>query len=88
MVLQFRRPHKHGAFTPTRSLNPLSPFTLLAAVNVLLIGIYKTVATTCFQIFDCTEFNNFNGDPLVSKLIMDHSGKKKKKKCTSSLTRL
>jgi hypothetical protein len=45
-----------------------------AAVNVLLIGIYKTVAQTAFKIFDCTEFSDkVTGKPIVSKLIMDHS---------------
>ena len=42
-----------------------------AAVNVLLIGIYKTVAHACFQIFDCTPFTSDSGDALVSKLILD-----------------
>ena len=42
-----------------------------AAVNVLLIGMFKTVATTAMQIFDCTPMFDEYGNQQVSKLIMD-----------------
>ena len=43
-----------------------------AAVNVLLIGMYKTVAQTSFMIFDCTRFKSEKTDEYIpSMLVMD-----------------
>ena len=43
-----------------------------AAVNVLLIGMYKTVAQTSFMIFDCTRFKSEKtGEYIPSMLVMD-----------------
>ena len=42
-----------------------------AAVNVLLIGLFKTVANMSMNIFDCTSPYDRNGESQMSMLIMD-----------------
>ena len=42
-----------------------------AAVNVLLIGLFKTVATMSLNIFDCTASYDSHGEAQMSMLIMD-----------------
>ena len=68
----FRYLKKDG--TPENNLHALDityEIIVEAGVNILLIGIYKTVASSTFQIFDCTPFYDKNGNDVIARLILD-----------------